>query len=111
MFSKSLSQGALYNFLLVVESLALTDRLNFSLLIPHSMVINHHCSVHGPCIHCPLQASCHPRIPLPLVNTLCFKTQVLEDLKCMLKVYGKLEAEEFNLELGFCELNKLVPLL
>lgn len=29
----------------------------------------------------------------------------------MLKVYGKLEAEEFNLELGFCELNKLVPLL
>lgn len=30
MFLKSQSQGALYNFLLVVENLALADRLNFS---------------------------------------------------------------------------------
>lgn len=51
-------------------------------------------------IHCPLQATCHPRIHSPSGQyPIASKTQVLEDLKRMLKVYGKLEAEEFNLEL------------
>ena len=39
MFSKSQSQDALYNFLLVVENLDLADRLNFSFLISHTMVL------------------------------------------------------------------------